>query len=145
MVIAIFGESCTGKSTLANALALHINSTIFTGKDYLRLAKSESEAIRLFKEKLQNTVTDDIIYVITEKQHLDLLPQNAMRVLLTAPLEVIKQRFACRMRGILPPPVAQMLERNHGIFDDQPCHIHLESGFDVDDTVQQIVSLSNDL
>ena len=34
MVIAIFGESCTGKSTLADKLSTAINAEVFTGKDY---------------------------------------------------------------------------------------------------------------
>ena len=34
MVIAIFGESCTGKSTLADALREKLNAQVFTGKDY---------------------------------------------------------------------------------------------------------------
>ena len=44
MVIAIFGESCTGKSTLAEKISAHVPCEIFTGKDYLRLAKNESIA-----------------------------------------------------------------------------------------------------
>ena len=35
--IGIFGESCTGKSTLAAKLKEHINAQIYTGRDYLRL------------------------------------------------------------------------------------------------------------
>ena len=36
MVIAIFGESCTGKSTLARALKERLGGEVYTGKDYLR-------------------------------------------------------------------------------------------------------------
>ena len=39
MVIGIFGESCTGKSTLAEKIAAGCSCEVFTGKDYLRLAK----------------------------------------------------------------------------------------------------------
>ena len=52
MVIAILGESCTGKSTLAGKLTASIPCEIFTGKDYLRLAKNENIAKALFQKKL---------------------------------------------------------------------------------------------
>ena len=46
MVIGIFGENCSGKSTLADALETPLAAEIVTGKDYLRMARSESEAIK---------------------------------------------------------------------------------------------------
>ncbi len=36
-------------------------------------------------------------------------------------------RFARRMRGNLPAPVATMLEKKHGCFDSQPHDIHIIS------------------
>ena len=50
MLIAIIGESCTGKSTLADKLKQDFNAAVYTGKDYLRLAKSPSEAETAFKK-----------------------------------------------------------------------------------------------
>ena len=44
MVIGIFGESCTGKSTLAERISAGLSCEVFTGKDYLRLAKNENIA-----------------------------------------------------------------------------------------------------
>ena len=49
-------------------------------------------------------------------------------MLATAELKTIKERFAARMRGNLPPPVAAMLERNHGSFDKEPHRFHVVSG-----------------
>ena len=119
MVIGIIGENCTGKSTLANELNKFLNAEIITGKDYLRMAKSESEATALFKEKLkQAMLSGNIIYVISEKEHIDLLPEGAIKILVVAELESIKERFKARMHGNLPVPVEQMLERKHGMFDD---------------------------
>ena len=43
-VIGIIGENCSGKSTLAEAIQKDIHAEIVTGKDYLRMAESESEA-----------------------------------------------------------------------------------------------------
>lgn len=127
MVIGIFGESCTGKSTLAENIAAALNCEVFTGKDYLRLAKNENIAKTMFQKKLNAAVSgENIIYVISEKEHLPLLPEGAMRILATADLELIKSRFAQRM---------------HGCFDDVPHDIHVVSGeTDNDAIVEQIKS-----
>jgi len=116
MTIAIIGESCTGKSTIADKLSRLTERKIFTGKDYLKLAKNEAEAKEVFVKMLNES--SDIIYVISEMEHLELLPADAFRVLVTADLEVIKMRFAKRMNGSLPTPVATMLETKHGMFDN---------------------------
>ena len=140
MVIGIFGESCTGKSTLAEKIAAGFPCEIFTGKDYLRLAKSETIAKALFQKKLAGAMDgENIIYVISEKEHLPLLPEGALRILVTADLEMIKSRFAQRMRGNLPAPVAAMLEKKHGCFDDAPYDFHVVSGeTDLDLVVEKI-------
>ena len=118
MLIAIVGENCSGKSTLAKALAARLSAEIIAGKDWLRMAKSESEAVSLFREKLRRAVSsDNIIYVIADPEHVKLLPDGAVRILVTADLETIKERFTARMHGNLPAPVALMLERKHGMFD----------------------------
>ena len=129
MVIGIFGESCTGKSTLAEKIAAGIACEVFTGKDWLRLAKNENIARLMFRKKLEAAVDGGhIIYVISEKEHLDLLPEGSLRILVTADLETIKSRFAQRMRGNLPAPVAAMLEKKHGCFDAELHDVHVVSG-----------------
>ena len=128
MVIGIFAESCTGKSTLAEKIAANLGCEVFTGKDYLRLAKNESIAKMMFRKKLAAAIDgENIIYVISEKEHLELLPEGALRILVTADIETIKTRFAQRMRGNLPAPVAAMLENKHGCFDGMPHDIHVVS------------------
>lgn len=140
MVIGIFGESCTGKSTLAEKIAASLSCEVFTGKDYLRLAKNEAVAQAMFQKKLATAVSgENIIYVISEKEHLPLLPEGALRILATADLETIKTRFAQRMRGTLPAPVAAMLEKKHGCFDSQPYDIRVISEeTDLDLVVEQV-------
>ena len=131
MVIGIIGENCTGKSTLANELNKSLDAEIITGKDYLRMAKSESEATILFKEKLKQAMVDgNIIYVISEKEHIALLPEGAIRILVVADIEIIKERFKARMHGNLPMPVEQMLERKHGMFDEVDCDFRFDSSKD---------------
>lgn len=140
MLIAIFGESCTGKSILADKLAAKYDATIFTGKDYLRFAKNETIARKLFQKKLTEAVNgENIIYVIAEKDHLNLLPEGCTRILVTADLDTIKARFAQRMRGNLPAPVVAMLERSHGMFDAVPHDYHVISGVtDMDEMIESI-------
>ena len=118
MVIGIIGENCTGKSTLAAEIQKRLGGEIVTGKDYLRLAKSEAMAAALFKKKLQEAFTgENVLYVISEPDQVKLLPDGAVRILVKADIDTIKERFRARMRGNLPAPVEQMLERKHGLFD----------------------------
>ena len=120
MVIGIIGENCSGKSTLAEAIQQEIPAEIITGKDYLRMTKTEGVAAALFTEKLRKAVFgDNVIYVISEPEQLSLLPAGAVRILVYADLDTIKERFRARMHGNMPAPVAQMLERKHGIFDGE--------------------------
>ena len=71
MVIGIFGESCTGKTTLADKLKESMKAQVYTGRDYLRLAKNEAAAKLAFQTKLREvTGGENIIYVISEKEHL---------------------------------------------------------------------------
>ena len=143
MVIGIFGENCVGKSLVAGELKKRLDAQVYTGKDFLRLAKSEAEAKRGFQEKLQAAMDGaHVIYVIAEKEYLSLLPEGAIRVLVTADLETIKARFAQRMNGTLPTPVAGMLERNHGVFDSEPHHVHVKSGeTELDLACEQVLRL----
>ena len=96
----------------------------------------------MFQKKLTAAVNgENIIYVISEKEHLPLLPEGALRILVTADLELIKTRFAQRMRGNLPAPVAAMLEKKHGCFDAVSHDIHVVSGeTDLDAVVTEIIS-----
>ncbi len=122
MQIAVIGENCSGKSTLADALRTAMDQTeVYTGKDYLRLDRSEPKARDLFREKLKAAAADEtqtVIYVISEPDQLELLPENAVRILVQADLETIRTRFRARMHGQLPGPVAAMLEKKHGMFDN---------------------------
>ena len=119
MVIGVIGENCSGKSMLAEEIKNAIGAEIITGKDYLRMAKSEGEAVVLFRAKLETAVTgENVIYVISEKEHINFLPDGAVKILVKADIDTIKERFRMRMHGNLPAPVEQMLERKHGMFDN---------------------------
>ncbi len=136
MLIAIIGENCSGKSTLAEKIRDVLGAQIITGKDYLRMAKSESEAKLLFQKKLQSAVNGDrLIYVISEKEHIALLPEGAVRILVTADLDTIKERFRARMHGVLPPPVEKMLESKHGMFDAGEYNYRFNSAADDPETL----------
>ena len=133
MLIAIIGENCVGKSTLANKINKKIKAKIYSGKDYLRLEKNPSMALEKFKTILKESVTgDNIIYLITEKEHLSLLPEGTFKIVLTAELEVIKERFKERTKGNLPIPIEKMLEAKHGMYDNLECDIKLDCNYDVE-------------
>ena len=137
MLIAIIGENCVGKSTLANKINEKLNAKIYSGKDYLRLEKNPSLALEKFKTILKEAVTGDtIIYLITEKEHLNLLPEGAFKIVLTAELEVIKERFKERMRGNLPLPLEKMLEAKHGMYDNLECNLKIDSNYDFEKILQ---------
>lgn len=142
MLIAIVGESCVGKSTLADSLKGSISTEVYTGKDYLRLAKNEAIAKRLFQKKLEEAVTGgNLIYVIAEKEHLALLPEGTVTVLMTADLDLILERFAQRMRGDLPQPVRQMLEKKHGVFDTVSCQFRIHNCENIQSVCEEILCL----
>jgi chloramphenicol 3-O-phosphotransferase len=120
MVIALIGASCTGKSSIAEALRARAGASVITGKDYLRMAKTPGEAEMLFKEHLRDMQPREAlaVFVISEPEALGLLPEGTLKVHCHAPLDIVKDRFAARMQGNLPPPVAAMLEKKHHIFDE---------------------------
>lgn len=128
MVIALFGDSCVGKSTLAGTLARKLSGEVYSGKDYLRLAKSESMAAALFKKKLKEAVAGErhILYVIAQPEHLALLPEGCLRVLVVASLPTILERFAQRTGGRLPEPVEAMLRRTYGRFEKEAYDLRLD-------------------
>ena len=120
MLIALIGESCTGKSTLAAEINKALRADVYGGRDYLRFAKSEADAKAAFAAYLSERAaskSEHAVYSISEPEHLNLLPEGCLRVLVTASLETIKTRFAARTGGRLPPPVEAMLTKKHGQFD----------------------------
>ena len=134
MLIAIIGENCVGKTTLANQINEKLGATVYTGKDYLRLEKSPSAAAEAFKATLKASLEgNNIIYLITEKEHIQFLPEGAFRIVLTAELEVIKERFKARMRGNLPMPLEKMLDAKHGMYDNLDCNIKLDGNYNIED------------
>ncbi|MBR2053611.1 MAG: hypothetical protein IJ968_01815 [Clostridia bacterium] len=139
MLIAIIGENCVGKSTLAAGLNETLQGKIYSGKDYLRLEKNPAMAESAFKTLLKDAVSgENILYLITEKDHLSLLPDGAFRIVLTAELDTIKARFRERMHGYLPPPVEKMLEAKHGMYDNLPCQMKLNAAYDLRDVIDKL-------
>jgi hypothetical protein len=82
-----------------------------------------------FSEYLKERQNDEkiIIYVISEKEYLDLLPDKAIRVYCYTDINTIKQRFSVRMKGNLPLPVASMLEKKHGLFEQEKYDLKFET------------------
>ena len=134
MLIAIIGENCVGKSTLAEKINEKLQGKIYSGKDYLRLEKNPSMAMESFKDLLEKSVTGaNVIYLITEKEDMNLLPAGAFRIVLTAQLDTIKARFRARMRGNLPQPLEKMLELKHGMYDTLGCDLKLNEEYNMEE------------
>ena len=139
MLIVIIGENCVGKTTLANKINKKLGATIYTGKDYLRLEKNPSAAAETFKATLKASLKgNNIIYLITEKEHIQLIPEGAFRIVLSAELDVIKERFKARMRGNLPMPVEKMLEAKHGMYDSLDCNLKLDGNYNIEDVLNAL-------
>ena len=80
MLIGIIGENCSGKSTLANNIKNHFGAEVVSGRDYLRMAKTEQEAFMLFKERLKDAVNgENMIYIVAEKEQIEFLPEGCSR------------------------------------------------------------------
>ncbi len=75
MLYVFMGPSCTGKSTAAEIVRKRIGAKIYSGKDYLRLAKAEGDAWRIFYEKMEESSKkesgESLIFVCTEKELFD--------------------------------------------------------------------------
>lgn len=145
MVIAVFGESCTGKSTIADFLKSKLQAQVYIGKDYLKFDKNQDTSRTIFINTLKEYETKKdrhIIYVISEKVHLDLVPFMSFRILVTADIQVIKDRFRKRLNGSLPAPVEKMLETKHGMFDSEKNDLHIKSGSEgIEEIGQKIITL----
>lgn len=127
MVYCIFGENCTGKKALAEKICKKTGAVLYCGKDYLRLAPSEADAAAAF-HTLLSEADARIVYVSEEESRLSFVPDTAVKILMTADLEIIKERSAQRMGGPLPPHVEKILERKHGSFDALPHDYHVHNG-----------------
>lgn len=147
MLYIFMGQSCTGKSTVADKVKELIGAEIFTGKDYLRMAKNENEAWRLFYEKLLNAASnkgeskENIIYLITERLQLDRIIdiEDSCKVKFTASIDTIKSRFEQRMHGQLPHPVEKMIDNQYEEWETIKGDINVDTT--VDNDIEKIVGL----
>lgn len=133
MVFIFMGPSCTGKSTAAEIVGRKMDALIISGKDYLRFAKSQAEAWKIFEGKMKQASKADteetMIFVCTEKElYQRFTLQSGMHtVRFTAETEEIKKRFAERMRGNLPKPLEMMLEKQIVSWEDAECTMLVDS------------------
>ena len=122
MVIAILGGRCCGKSDLAKAICEKIHATVYVGRAYLDFAKDETEAKARFLCALEDAQLseDYLIYLVTEPELTELLPQHCLRVLCKAPRKTVKARFAAQLEEPLTSAVSAMLDRQYTAFDGCP-------------------------
>lgn len=113
MLIVLFGPSCSGKSSAAEQLARLLRCESVAGKDYLRLASSETEAWKLFGDRLRAAAagdTDSLVYVVAGGSPALDVP-GAVRVRFTASLDALCSRFAARGQPIPAAALRNMMQR----------------------------------
>lgn len=113
MLYVLFGPACSGKSSAAKELQKLTNGVVFSGRDYLRLAKNEQNAWSLFLQSLndaaqhQGPATPCIIYVLADPNEA-LKIDGAIKVRFTADIDVLKERFAKRTGSMSGPQIDRM-------------------------------------
>ncbi len=148
MLIIMMGQNCTGKSSITNKLEQTLDVESFSGKDYMRLAKNEAIAWKLFVKKLHDAHLDQesnkiIIYEVTEKDILVRLNDiGGIRIKLTADLEIIKNRFSKRMNGNLPEPVERMIKRKALEWEDVKADIYIDTS-DSNELINNVETILN--
>lgn len=119
MLYVFAGPSCTGKSAVADLMKAKYGVQTFAGKDYMRMAKNPEQAWQCFYEKMseaseQETLTEaSLVFMVTEIDQLEKVKalKQARIITFTADSEVVKTRFASRMGGNMPAPVAAMIDK----------------------------------
>ena len=146
------GPSCSGKTSVAKKLAERTGCSIWSGKDYFRLAKNQDEAWKIFLSMLRDASNEavldakSIIYLIGNPTELrnDLLTiPNLKRIKFNADISVLKNRFAERIgQKPLSLPLDKMIERQQKAFQT----ISADKEFDttneeVDSIIDNILTL----
>lgn len=154
MLLIFMGPSSTGKSTVADNFKKTIGLTVYSGNDYLRMAKNENEAWDLFYDKLleaskiKSLSKDSIVYVITEKDVYEELQtiENAYFVKFTSTFETIKDRFTQRLRGNLVPPLEKMLEKQLSDWNEVNANLTIDTtdveASEVTRQIQEAITIS---
>ena len=122
MVIALIGGRCCGKSALAKAICEKVHAELFTGRSYMDLDPNETRARMIFRGLLmEEQFTDSyVIYIVTEKELMELLPPRCLKVLCKANLKTVMARFSDQMQAPLTPAMAAMLKKQYNSFDECP-------------------------
>lgn len=135
MFIMFVGPSCGGKSSTAKVFQEKFGLKIYTGKDYLRLAKSETDAWKVFTEICQTAkenkqlCSHSVIYIASETDKFsDLAKISSFTVHFDASQEILEKRFAPRTGGFVPPPIKKMIEKQKNNW------LAVEADFHIDTT-----------
>jgi len=128
MLMILFGPSCSGKSTVAEMIHKETGIPVWVGKDYLRLAKDETEAGEIFDSHLRDAAKEKtlsphaMIYVVPSLKTLNaaiLESPGVTKVKLFADIPVLKERFNKRLQGQGNPPIDAMLQRQLNDIQDE--------------------------
>ena len=122
MVIALIGGRCCGKSALAKAICDKVHAQLFTGRSYMDLDPEENKARAIFRQMLleEEFTADYVIYIVTDRELMSLLPPRCLRVLCKASLKTVMARFSEQIQSPLTPAMTAMLKKQYNSFDECP-------------------------
>jgi len=134
MFIMFIGPSCSGKSSTAKVIQQKHGLQIYTGKDYLKLAKNETEAWKKFTEIClsakgkEQIDSHSVIYVVSETEKFaDLVKDSSFTVHFDAAQETLEKRFAPRTGGFVPPPIKKMIEKQKNSWLAVDADLHIDT------------------
>ncbi len=136
MLLVLFGPSCSGKSSVASLITDRVGASVWTGSDYLRVAKNEELAWRGFLGLLgaaagtDSMTEESIVYVVgdvsTVRRIVEQVP-GAIPVRLTADLSSLESRFASRVGGVVSPAIRAMLKRSRDEASQEPADLAFDT------------------
>lgn len=136
MLLVLFGPSCSGKSSVASIIRDRRGASVWTGRDYLRLAKSEQRAWRSFLDLLiaaagnSGMSEDSIVYVAADVGYVRRVVEQAhgaVPVRLVADLATLESRFAPRVGGAISPAIRAMLKRSRDAAAEEPAALAFDT------------------
>lgn len=135
MLLIFMGENCTGKTTVSTIFKKKYGLSVYSGKDYLRFAKNENEALIKFNYALSCASSrkclseKSIIYIMSEKDFISKFKNidDAVLVKFSANLDIIKNRFSKRINSPISKPICTMLEKKNLLWNDVAADTYVDT------------------
>jgi len=130
MLLLLAGPSGSGKSTAAALLKPKLKAEVYSGKGYLRMAKSPAEAWKKFQAVLQEAIDGkrNAILILVGTGNLEKFKAMGKFQLIrfTAPREVLETRFAGRSTPVTPQ-ISKMIGDQEEKWKNVPCDLVIDT------------------